>query len=338
MSEQNIRVEDLEALVTKAFEASNVSAENALSVARALTLAEIDGRKGHGLSRVPSYTAQAKSGKVDGQATPVARLASGASLLIDSGFGFAYPAFDLAHRELPALASRNGIAVAGVTRSHHFGVAGHQVERAADNGLVALAVGNTPSAMAPWGGKRALFGTNPIAFAAPRQNGAPFVIDLALSTVARGNVLKASQKGEKIPEGWAFDCDGNPTTDPDTALNGGTMAPLGDAKGAALALMIEILAAALPDANFAYEASSFFSADGPPPGVGQMLIVFDPGLFGNAARTLERIEDMCVAIESEPGARLAGMGRLAKRQAAENNGLAVDQTILAQIRELAGVA
>ena len=335
MSPTHIEVDALRHLIARAFEASNVSQSNAASVARALTLAEVDGRKGHGISRVPSYAGQALSGKVDGRVEPQAKQTAAGALSIDAAFGFAYPAFDLAQKELPSVAAKTGIAVAGFTRSHHFGVAGHQVEHAADNGLMALAFGNTPQAMAPWGGRSALFGTNPIAFAAPRTSGPPLVVDLALSRVARGNVLKASQNGEAIPEGWAFDADGNPTTDPKAALEGGTMAPMGDAKGAALALMVEILAAAIPNANFAYEASSFFTADGSPPGVGQLLIVIDPGVFGQSARVLERVEELCGAIGAEAGARLPGARRMALRDAASRNGISVDAKILDQIRQLA---
>ncbi len=326
-----VEVERLKSLVATAFVSSGVSESTAASVAQALVLAEIDGRKGHGLSRIESYTAQARSGKVDGQAVAIATKTADAALLIDVALGFAYPAFDLAHQKLPEMAAQCGISMAGFTRSHHFGVAGHQVERAADNGLIAIAFGNTPKAMAPWGGKSALFGTNPIAFAAPRKSGPPFVIDMALSTVARGNLLKASQQGSSIPEGWAFDADGQPTTDPNAALEGGTMAPLGGAKGAALALMVEVLAAGLPDANFAFEASSFFTGDGPPPGVGQLLLVIDPGAFGNPDRVFQRVEDLCLSIEAEEGSRLPGMGRMALRQTAEAKGVDVSDEIMERL-------
>ena len=327
-------IAELEELVSSAFVAANTAEPVARSVAKALVLAEIDGRKGHGLSRVESYTAQARSGKVDGHAAVSFKQTADAALLLDVANGFAYPAFDQALQKLPQIAMRSGIAMAGFTRSHHFGVAGHQVERLADAGLVAIAFGNTPAAMAPWGGKRALFGTNPIAFAAPRLTGVPFVIDLALSQVARGNVLKASQAGKPIPEGWAFDAEGNPTTDAEAAL-GGTMAPLGGAKGAALALMVEVLAAALPDANFAFEASSFFTGDGPPPGVGQLLLVMHPGAFGSAERVLERIEHLCATIDSEDGARLPGQGRIALREKARDEGLEVADDMLAALRGMA---
>ena len=162
-----------------------------------------------------------------------------------------------------------------------------QVERLAQAGMVALFFANAPAAMAPWGGKRALFGTDPIAFACPLPDHAPIVVDMSLSKVARGHILAAIQKGEPIPEGWALDADGKPTTDAKAAL-AGTMVPLGDAKGTALALMVELLAAGLTGANFAHEASSFLDAEGPPPGTGQLIIAIDASAFGNALPAFRR--------------------------------------------------
>ena len=324
----------LERRIAEALEASNVAPENAASVARALTLAEVDGRKGHGLSRVPSYAAQARSGKVDGHAHPTAEARRAGALLVDAAHGFAYPALDLAIARLPAMARETGIAAAAITRSHHFGVAGHTVERLADQGLVALVFGNTPAAMAPWGGRRALLGTNPIAFAAPRPDAAPLVIDLALSHVARGHVMKAAQKGEPIPGDWAFDAEGRPTTDAHAALQG-TMRPMGGAKGAALALAVECLAVGLTGAHFAFEASSFFTADGPPPGVGQLLLALDAAAFAGADVLAERMGTIMAAIAAEPGARIPGEGRIAARARAEKDGVAVDAALLAEVVALA---
>ena len=283
INQTTIAATDLEALIARAMETCNTSAANARSVARALTQAEIDGQKGHGLSRVPSYGGQAKSGKVEGHAVPEARQTRPGSLMIDAKHGFAFPAFDLAIARLPEMAKASGIAAAGFTRSHHAGVIGHHVEKLAEAGLVALAFGNTPKAMAPWGGKQPLYGTNPIAFAVPHRGHPPIVVDMALSQVARGKILTAAQKGEAIPEGWAVDETGKSTTDAKAALSG-ALQPIGGAKGAALALMVEVLAVALTGARFGFEASSFFDADGPPPGVGQFLIAIDPAAFGGAGR------------------------------------------------------
>ncbi len=325
---------DLETLIARALEASNTSAGNAASVARALAQAEIDGQKGHGLSRVPSYAAQARAGKVDGHAVPKLTRTRTATLMVDVAHGFAYPAFDLAIAELPKIVAETGIAAAGFVRSHHFGVAGRHVERLAEQGLVALAVSNTPQAMAPWGGKRGVFGTNPIAFAAPRSGAAPLVIDMALTEVARGKIVTAAQKGEPVPLGWAVDKDGQPTTDAKAAL-AGTLVPAGGAKGAALALMVETLAVALTGANFAFEASSFLDASGPPPGAGQLLIAIDPGAFGGADMFARRISTLAEAIEDDDGARLPGSRRLALRTHARASGVSVDAKLLAEVEQLA---
>lgn len=304
---------------------------NARSVAQALVAAELVGQSGHGLRRVPSYAAQALSGKVDGFATPTATHPRPGVMAVDAAMGFAYPALDLAVDWLAQAAPRHGIAAAGIARSHHCGVAGVTVERLARSGLVALLFANTPAAMAPWGGRKALFGTNPIAFAAPRSGGrTPIVVDVSLSKVARGKIMAAQQKGTAIPEGWALDADGQPTTDPAAALSG-TMIPMGDAKGTALALMVELLAAGLMGANFAHEASSFFDADGPPPGVGQLILALDPDAFSSMARA--RIDDLADAMAQQPGARLPGARRDDLRKAAAD-GLQVDDALLAQIDAL----
>jgi (2R)-3-sulfolactate dehydrogenase (NADP+) len=336
MDQETIAVAELEALIAKAMEACNTSEGNARSVARALTQAEIDGQKGHGLSRAPSYGAQAKSGKVDGHAMPEVHQTRPGSLMIDAKHGFAFPAFDLAIARLPEMAGASGIAAAGFARSHHFGVAGRHVERLAEAGLVALAFGNTPEAMAPWGGNRPVYGTNPIGFAAPQRNKPPVVVDLALSQVARGKILTAAQKGDPIPAGWAVDVDGKPTTDAAAALKG-ALQPIGGPKGAALALMVEVLAVALTGARFGYEAGSFFDADGPPPGVGQFLIAIDPVAFGGTDVFAHRIAALAHMIEGDGGARLPGTRRLALREKAQRDGVMVDSKLLAGVRALAGV-
>ena len=240
--------------------------------------------------------------------------------MIDVANGFAYPAFDLAIAKLPAIAAETGIAAAGFVRSHHFGVAGRHVERLAEQGLLALTVSNTPNAMAAWGGKRPVFGTNPIAFAAPRRGAPPLVIDMALSEVARGKIVTAAQKGEPIPLGWAVDANGQPTTDAKAAL-AGTLVPAGGAKGAALALMVEMLAVALTGANFAFEASSFLDATGPPPGVGQVLIAIDPGGFAGAEIFADRLAALAGVIEARPRRATAGVAphRAARERTRRNN-------------------
>ncbi len=320
---------EAEELVVRTLTRCRTGADIAASVARALVAAEAEGQKGHGLSRVPSYAVQAKAGKVDGFAKPALTWTRPAAAVVDAKNGFAYPALDMALGALPEAVRKNGIVAAGIHHSHHCGVAGHPVEHLAKQGLVALLFANTPAAIAPWGGSTAAFGTNPIAFACPLPGQAPIVVDLSLSKVARGKILAAKQKGEAIPEGWALDADGKPTTDATAALSG-TMLPLGDAKGTALALMVELLAAGLTGANYATEASSFLDAKGGPPGTGQLLIAIDPTAFGGDG-ALTHFGALAKTIADQPGARLPGARRLAMREQAAREGLAITDMLLADI-------
>ena len=334
MSDPSLSLDELRQLARNILVAHNTSDTNATQVAEAITRAEADGQKGHGASRIPSYAAQSRTGKVDGHAEPAVERISDAALRIDARSGFAYPALNAAVEGLSDLAPRSGIAAAAIANSHHSGVAGHQVEALATKGLVGLSFGNSPAAIAPWGGKTGVFGTNPLAFAAPRQGKPPLVIDMSLSKVARGKVNVAAQKGEAIPEGWAVDKDGKPTTDPQAALDG-TMLPMGDAKGAQLVLMVEILAAALSASQFGYEASSFFTGDGVPPHIGQFLIAIDPGPF-SANGFGGRLDDLLATILDQPGTRLPGERRIGLREAAERDGVTLPAGLAKELREMPG--
>lgn len=303
-------------LARDALVACGTSVPNARATAAALVQAEVDGQPGHGLARVPSYAMQAESGKVRGNAEPTLATIAEAVVQVDAGFGFAYPAIDMALEALRGLAPTKGIALALIQRSHHFGVAGAPVERLAEHGLVGLLFGNSSKAIAFWGGTRPMMGTNPIAFAAPmpgRQ--APLVIDLALSRAARGKIMAADKRGDSIPADWALDGNGKPTTDPQAAM-AGSMLPIGDSKGSALAMMVEILAAALTGGRFGWEASSLFDAEGEPPALGQALIAISPAACGDGT-FLDRMADLNSAVAAEPGARLPGTRRLARRRAGD---------------------
>ena len=328
--------EELEALMFAALVKAKTSEQNARSVARALLAAEIDGRRGHGFSRIPSYAGQALSGKCDGLAAPEIMKELPGSLMVNVKHGFFYPAMDLALDHVPAKARANGIACAAFHNSHHCGVLGHHVERIADQGLIALVMGNTPQAMAPWGGNKPIYGTQPLAFASPRKDTLPLVMDMALTQVARGNIMMAGQAGKPIPEGWATDGQGNPTTDPEVALREGVLLPAGGAKGAALGLMVEILSAPLTGSALATEASSFFTTDGDPPSVGQFLIVIDPEAFSGRDHFLARIEVIMESITDQEGARIPGARREALRKEAAEKGLSVPASLVAEVKAIAG--
>jgi (2R)-3-sulfolactate dehydrogenase (NADP+) len=244
-----LTIEEAQDLAVRALVASNTSEFNARSTATALVSAEADAQKGHGLSRIPSYAAQTRSGKVDGFATPSVDRPATALLRVNADSGFSYPAVDLACEQLGDIVRITGVAAACIYNSHHLGQAGAHAERLASQGLAAIVMSNSPKAISFWGGSEPMMGTNPIAFAVPQTGAEPLVIDLALSKVARGKILAAQRAGEKIPDTWALDSDGNPTDDPAAAMDGSMLA-IGDAKGAALVLMVELLTAALTGSNF----------------------------------------------------------------------------------------
>lgn len=332
MTGKRLSLAQLHQLAVKALIQHDTSETNANRVARALVAAEADGLRGHGLSRLPSYCAQSASGKVDGHAAPVATTVAEAAIQIDARQGFAYAALALAVEKLGKLTPKTGVAVAAVTRSHHCGAAGYHVEALARQGLVGLLFANTPKAIAPWGGETGVFGTNPIAFASPRKDKAPLVIDLSLSKVARGKIMIAKQNQESIPQGWALDSSGQPTTDPQAALSG-TMLPMGEAKGAALVLMVEVLSAALTAAHFGFEASSFFTADGQSPGVGQLLLALAPNPLSNN-QFYARLEILLEAIRIQPNTRLPGDRRLKLRRQAHQDGVFLTLQQYDQLRSL----
>ncbi len=323
MNNERYSMEYIQELTKKALIAHNTLESNADLVAGALVLAEAEGQRGHGLSRVPSYCAQAASGKVNGRACPELTQVSEAVLRVDAAHGFAFPALYLAIQKLASFTDKTGIGAAAIFDSHHCGVAGHHVEALARHGLLAMLFANTPQAIAPWGGKDAIFGTNPIAFAAPRgpEKEDPIVIDMSLSKVARGKIMFAKQEGKAIPDDWALDSSGQPTSDPDAALIG-SMLPMGGAKGAALVFMVEILAAALTGANLSYEASSFFTADGPAPDVGQFIIALSPDLLSGGSYN-KKTENLLSVISRQQNVRIPGDRRFDLRKEAQKNGLQV---------------
>ena len=315
-----ISISEAEERAVSVLVAHKVAPDNARCVARALVLAEADGLGGHGLMRLPFYAAQANCGKIDGFAQPALVRSAAGAIIIDAAYGFSYPAIDLAVEALITASHQQGVVAASIIRSGHCGAMGLVVEKFAMQGLVALMFANTPGAMAVWGGKRPLLGTNPIACAFPRLTGWPVVIDLSLSRVARGHIVAAKQKGTKISPDWALDANGEQTDDPAAALEG-TMLPAGGAKGAALALMVEVLAAGLTGSHYAFEASSFLDAKGPPPGTGQLIIAFDPCKFGGSVAHIER---MFVEAHGDH-VRLPGERRRQNRRRAEADGLTVQE-------------
>jgi (2R)-3-sulfolactate dehydrogenase (NADP+) len=325
---------ELEALAARALERAGAAPGMARATAAALVAADAQGLASHGIARVAQYVAHLTNGRARGDAVPrIVRERPGA-LLVDAGNGLAFEACAFAVREAIMRAETQGVAFAGVTNSHHFGVASWHLLPAATAGMVALAFGNSPSAMPMPGGKRALFGTNPVAAVFPRRDAPAVVVDLSLSEVARGKLMVAAKKGESIPAGWALDRDGQPTTDPNVGLTG-MMVPMGGAKGAMLALVVELLCCALTGAAFGFEADSFFVDEGNQPRLGQAFLVLDPAAFAGRAVYDERIETLIAAMLADADVRLPGERRRRLADEADARGIDIPDAVAATLHKLA---
>ena len=304
----------LTALINSVLQKAGASPAQSEPTARALVAAEASGLPSHGLSRVPMYVAHLKAGRVIGNAVPFIANQRASAVLIDAANGFAFPACRLAIAEAIERARATGIAIAAITNSHHSGMSSYHLDAVAAAGMVGIACSNSPAAMPAAGGKRPIFGTNPIAAIFPRSGAQPISIDLSLSEVARGKLMVAAKKGESIPLGWALDAEGQPTTDPKKGMEG-SMLPMGGVKGAMLALIVELLVTTLTGAHFGAEADTFFEDGGNQPRLGQAFIVIDPGALGGTAVYAERIEALMSRRTGSRSARQRGkIGRASCRE------------------------
>ena len=329
-------VDELTALAARALKRAGASRAMAQSAAQALVAAEMEGLSGHGLSRVGLYAQHLKQGRVDGKARPRIVKKKGAACLVDAAGGLAFPACALAVKEAIKRARRYGVAFAGVTNSHHFGAAAYHLAPVALAGLVGLAFTNSPSAINAWGGKKAFYGTNPIAAVFPRKGADPIVVDLSLTEVVRGKIMLYAKEGKPIPLGWAVDKDGNPTTDPKAALTG-SLSAIGGVKGVALALMVEVLSVALTGAAFSFENDSYFEPGGKPR-IGHAIIAVDPDALAGADAYFARLEVLVSRMLAEEGVRLPGARRQQAAARARANGVEIADALLGELRQLGAKA
>jgi (2R)-3-sulfolactate dehydrogenase (NADP+) len=320
-------------LARAALEKAGAHSKMAEAAARHLVQAEEHGLPTHGMSRVPFYCSMLRTGRADGKAHPAIVAERAGVCLIDNADGLPYVSVERALAEVIQRARRNGIGFAGIRNSAHVGVLGIHLLPVAQAGLVGLAFTNSPAAIPAWGGTKAVFGTNPVAAVFPRAAKDPLVIDLALTTVVRGKIMMAMRKGEPIPEGWALDRRGKPTTDAKEAIEHGSLFPIGGAKGAMLALMVELLCASLTGAAIGPEADSFFSEEGNKPRIGQAFIAIDPSALAGMEKFSERLETLVGTMQADPEVRLPGARRFAARKSAAG-GIEVPGDLLAQIEKL----
>jgi (2R)-3-sulfolactate dehydrogenase (NADP+) len=320
-------------LTARALRASGAAPLQADATSRSIRDAEADGIRTVGLSYLPTYCDHLACGKVRGGAVPVVTTPRSGTVVVDAGNGFCHPAFEAGLSPLVDAASACGVAVLAITHSYSAGVLGWFVEQLAERRLVALMFANSSSLMAPAGGIRPFFGTNPLAWAAPRAHGPPVVADLSSSAVAWVRVHAAAQAGEPIPLGWALDADGRPTTDAHAAL-AGSMAPAAGHKGSALALLVDLMAGGVAGSSFSFEASGFGGNDGGPPDVGQVVLAIDPtATMGE--HFVDRIEHELRALSAEPGARLPGDRRQQHRQSAATEGVVVPDDLMRVLQNYA---
>jgi (2R)-3-sulfolactate dehydrogenase (NADP+) len=328
-----VSISDLTMLAAVALRQAGAAPSMARATAAALVHAEASGVPSHGLARLALYCGHLRTGRVQGRAAPCIVRSHAGCCLIDAGGGLAYEALALAAAEAVQRAMQCGIALAGVTGSHHAGVMAYHLQPMAEAGMVGLAFTNSPAAINPWGGKRPLFGTNPIAAVFPRRDAPPLVIDLSLTEVVRGKIMLHAEHGKPIPLGWALDRDGNQTTDAKAALTG-SLAAIGGAKGAMLALTVELLCCALTGAAFGFENDSFFEP-GDRARIGHALIAIDPEAVAGRDVFMDRIETLIAAMTADEGVRLPGSRRHATLARARAEGVTLSDSLLAQIRQLA---
>lgn len=328
----NLTLDAVETLAQACFIHHGASVAQAAAVSRSIRAAEAEGTRSIGLGYLPWYCGHLRVAKINGQAQPVVSRPAPGLVHVDAVDGFAHTAFDAGESALIAAAQTQGIAMLGISNAYACGVLGYFTDRLARQGLVAMMFANASATMAPWGGCKPFFGTNPWSMAAPRP-GEPLVLDSSSSATAYVNLANAAERQEPIPPHWALDKDGNPTTDAQAAL-AGTIAPAGGHKGSALAMMVEVLAAGLTGANWSYVASSLGDDLGGPPRLGQTIIAIHADGPGFA----QRLDEMIGAMAAEPGVRVPGDRRHANRHRAETDGVTVDDASMALFRSLAGQA
>lgn len=322
-------------LSQRALERAGANVSMAKAAAQGLVRAEAQGLASHGLIRTGQYAAHLLNGRVNGAAKPSLLKKQSASILIDANEGLAFEPCELAVKLAIEAAKEHGICMVGVCRSHHAGVLVDFLRPAAQASMVGLAFSNSPAAMPVAGGKHPILGTNPLAAVFPRQGADPLLIDMSLSEVARGKLMVAAKEGQSIPKGWALDASGQPTTDPKAGLNGMMLALGGGAKGATLALMVELLVAALLGSQFGFEASSFFQDEGNAPRLGQAFLVINPQAFAGTESFTQRIEVIISEMLADEGVRLPGARRLQSENLAQLKGLQVNDELYLQLQKLA---
>ncbi|KAF1029749.1 MAG: Delta(1)-pyrroline-2-carboxylate reductase 2 [Burkholderia plantarii] len=333
--EVSLSLDEVDALAQRVLIHHGMSEENARVIADVIVQGQRDECHSHGVYRLLGCVRSLRTGRVAPRAQPSLRRVAGSVLEVDAHGGFSSPAFALGLPALVAAAREQGLAALTIRHCHHFSALWPEVEAIAAHGLVGMAMCPSHAWVAPAGGSQPVFGTNPLAFAWPRPAGQPpYVFDFATSAIARGDIELHARQDKPIPEDWAIDEHGRPTTDPHAALRG-AMRTFGGHKGSALSTMVELMAGALIADLTSLESLEHDGGAGAAPYHGELLLAFDPAVFAGDAReagqaSAERLLDAIAA----QGARLPSQRRFAARERSLAHGVRVPRALYDDIVKL----
>ncbi|WP_258128122.1 Ldh family oxidoreductase [Achromobacter anxifer] len=333
----HIAEEELTRLGIRAFESLGLPSQDAADVVQVLVLADLFGLSTHGLSRIESYGERLQVGGINPRARiRVERPAPGLCLVDgDNGVG---PLVGMhALRAAMNAASECGVGMAFARQSNHFGPISPYGLIAAQAGYASIIGSNATTTIAPWGGTDARVGNSPIGFAVPNPDGAHFLLDMAMSVVARAKIRNALKAGQDIPDTWATDAAGRPTTSPKEALDG-FLLPIGGHKGYGLALMVDLFAGLLSNAAYLTHVKSWVDAPDQPQNLGHFFLLIDTRKLGSTQWLAERMNDFARILHGSAAADLArpviqpGEIELAKMARQKEQGIALDADVLALLR------
>ncbi|WP_195780468.1 Ldh family oxidoreductase [Priestia megaterium] len=278
LAKATINYKDLIDVASKLFEGEGLSNADANIIAEDLVAANLRGLDSHGISRIPMYLERIRRKVVNPQPNITIKNITPAVSLVDGDDGMGFLAAHKAMDEAVRLAKQSGIGLVGVRRSTHYGMAALYVKQAIEAGYISLAYTNSSPAIPPWGGRSTFLGASPFAAGVPGGKEVPYVLDMAMTVIARGKIRLAATHGEPIPPGLALDSEGAPTTDAKKAFEGVCL-PFGGAKGSALAMLMDLLAGVLTGANYAGEVKSLYFDHSEPQNVGHLFVAIRPDLF-----------------------------------------------------------
>ncbi len=334
MMSTTLTIEALQQRVATIFRKSGLNAVQAGALSRVIVAGERDACKSHGIYRIEGALRTVKAGKVNPHAVPELMVQEASAIVrVDAKGGFANPAFELGVSSLAEKARAHGLAALVINDCTHFSALWPEVEAVTDLGLAALVMCPSYATVAPTGGTKPLLGTNPFAFGWPRS-GTPYVFDFATSVAARGEIELHRRAGKKLPEGWAIDADGQPTTEPEAAL-AGAMLPFGGHKGSAISTMIELLAGIMIGDLTSPEVLDYLGTTTLAPRHGELILAFSPMAFaaGRSGDPFARAELLFEAIAGQ-GARLPSQRRYAARAISKEAGITLTADEIKQLDRL----